>query len=246
MNPTSSSATPPDPGTYVGSELELFAHAVNWKTYFARQLSPFIDGAVLEVGAGLGGTTATLWKPGLSRWVCLEPDVELCRQIEARKEEGQLDGQVEVVAGCLTDLPAEQRFDTILYIDVLEHIEDDVGEMKQARARLKPGGRVVILVPAHQWLFSALDAAIGHFRRYSRPTLRRVMPPDLELERLRYLDSVGVLASSANRFMMRQSMPTPAQLGFWDKALVPASRLLDPLLCFAVGKSLVGVWHART
>ncbi len=119
-------------------------------------------------------------------------------------------------------LQASESFDTIVYIDVLEHIEDDAGELKLAARRLRRGGRIVVLSPAHQFLYTPFDAAIGHFRRYNRSSLRKISPPGLELEKLFYLDAFGIAASAMNRLLLRQSMPTKAQIETWDKWIVPS------------------------
>ena len=65
--------------TYIGSELELFSHASNWKAYHARLIRPYLGDEVLEVGAGIGATTASLYSGNQKRWVCLEPDLALAR-----------------------------------------------------------------------------------------------------------------------------------------------------------------------
>ena len=231
---------------YVGDELELFQHCTNWKASIARQIRPFLGSRVLEVGAGLGGTTSVLLADGVGgvqQWDCLEPDAGLCAQIEQKVASGELPSICRARVGTLTDLDPDERYDTVLYVDVLEHIEDDAGEMRAAVARLAPGGRVVVLSPAYQWLFSPFDAAIGHYRRYSRRTLLAVSPPGARLLRFRYLDSVGVMASGANRFLMKQGMPTPQQLRFWDKVLVPMSRWIDPLVLHLFGKTVIGIWE---
>jgi hypothetical protein len=116
-------------------------------------------------------------------------------------------------------------------------------ELQRAAHRLRPGGRVIILSPAHQWLFTPFDSSIGHFRRYNRSSLSKASPPGLQLESIFYLDSCGIVASAANQLLLRQSMPTKAQIGVWDKFIVPISRLVDPLLMYSLGKSIVGVWR---
>jgi SAM-dependent methyltransferase len=155
---------------------------------------------------------------------------------------GEVPAFARVVCGNIRDLPAESPFETILYIDVLEHIEDDRGELEQAALRLAPGGHLVVLAPAYQTLFSDFDAAIGHHRRYSRDALIALAPPQTKLARAFYLDSVGVLLSIANRFLLRRSMPTAASIALWDRAIVPLSRLFDRLVGFNVGRSVVIVW----
>lgn len=145
--------------------------------------------------------------------------------------------------GVVADLPEAELFDTIIYADVLEHIEDDRGELERAARHLAPGGHIIVLSPAHQWLFTPFDTAIGHFRRYDRRSLGAVRPPGTEQVRLFYLDSVGVLASAANRFLLGSAHPTRAQIQTWDRLMVPASRLIDPLFGRNLGKSIIGVWR---
>jgi SAM-dependent methyltransferase len=228
---------------YVGSELELFAAAHNWKSYWSRRIRPFITGDVLEVGAGIGSNTPFLDPGGHGRWVCLEPDWRLTSQLVQNLARQKHLRAHEAVSGTLASLDAGQTFDTIIYIDVLEHIEDDREELERAASRLRLGGRIIVLSPAHQRLFTPFDAAIGHFRRYNRPMLRRISPPGLGLETLIYLDSAGLALSLANLLFLRQSMPTKAQLRIWDGWVVPVSRVLDRCLFNSVGKSIVGVWR---
>jgi SAM-dependent methyltransferase len=226
---------------YVGSELDLFAAARNWKAYWSREIQPFLTGDILEVGAGIGSNTRLLDPGGDGRWVCLEPDPELIAQLLKNVSETQPRRTYETVCGTLTSL-AGQEFDTIIYIDVLEHIENDREELMRAASHLRPSGRLIVLSPAHQRLFSPFDAAIGHFRRYNGPMLRRISPASLRLERMRYLDCAGLILSAANRLFLRQSMPTRAQLRFWDQRIVPVSRVLDRLFFFGLGKTIIAVW----
>jgi SAM-dependent methyltransferase len=227
--------------SYGGTELDIFSRAVNWKRYWTDRIRPYIRGAVLEVGAGNGVNTGFLKTEDSSRWVCLEPDAVLAGQLETRcRTLG-----CEVVVGTLEDVPEPLRFDTILYIDVLEHIADDRAELRRATAYLRGGGHLVVLAPAHQWLFTPFDAAIGHHRRYTRRTLAHVAPPELEPVRIDYLDAVGVLLSLGNRVALRQRNPAQGQVLVWDRVAVPMSRILDAMLRYRAGKSVLAVWRRR-
>jgi SAM-dependent methyltransferase len=227
---------------YVGSELDLFAAARNWKSYWSAQLRPFLRGDVLEVGAGIGSNIPFLDPSGgAGRWVCLEPDPELYGLLVRSFAEKKTLRAYETVCGTIASLT--DQFDTIIYIDVLEHIDNDREEMNQAASHLRPGGHLVVLSPAHQRLFSPFDAAIGHFRRYNRSTLRSISPPSLRLKHLFYLDCAGLVLSVANSMFLHQSMPTKAQLRIWDQLVIPISRVLDRCLFNSVGKSIVGIWQ---
>jgi SAM-dependent methyltransferase len=230
--------------SYVGSELELFRSADRWKAYWGSRLGDYVTGRVLEVGAGIGGTTEVLFTGRESEWVCLEPDPAMSDRLRQAVDTGRLPPHCRVVTGTLTDLDAADRFDTILYIDVLEHIEDDRDELARAAARLAPGGHLIVLAPAHQFLFTAFDREIGHYRRYDRKSLLALDPPALRLATAFYLDSVGMLASLGNRLLLRSSMPTKAQIRLWDRVMVPLSQSLDPLFRRTLGKTVVAIWKA--
>jgi SAM-dependent methyltransferase len=228
--------------SYPGAELELFQHATQWKAYYGRRLRPFISGDVLEVGTGLGGTSRFLCDGRQRSWTCLEPDPGLHRQLESCLGARPLPSPARVVLGTVTALSTEERFDTILYIDVLEHIAEDRAELRESAARLRAGGHLIILAPAHQALYSPFDKAIGHLRRYNKRSLLDAAPDSLRLVTSYYLDAVGVAASSANRLLLRAGSPTHGQIMFWDRVMVPLSRVIDPLLGHRVGKSLVAIW----
>ena len=228
---------------YVGRELELFATAHHWKSYLRDRISPFLGKSVLEVGAGIGGTTKLLASSSQRQWVCLEPDPALAEELERKITNRELPSACTVRIGTVSDLPSEERFDSIIYIDVLEHIEGDAAELRAAAPHLAPGGHIVVLSPAHQWLFSEFDSSLGHFRRYTAETLRAAGPGELKLARMEYLDSVGVIASGANRLLLRSGMPTASQVALWDRVMVPVSRVIDPLFGRRIGKSILGVWR---
>lgn len=228
---------------YVGSELEIFQHARNWKAYFAEAIGPFDGLRVLEVGAGMGATTRVLCTGREARWVCLEPDRALAEGIDAIRATGELPSCCRVRVGTLEALPPGEAFDCVLYVDVLEHIAEDRPELVRAAGALARGGRLIVLAPAHQLLFSEFDAAIGHHRRYSASELARMTPDGLAVERIWYLDSVGLLASLGNRLLLRRSLPTQRQILFWDRRMVPLSRLLDRALGRRLGKSVLAVWR---
>ena len=233
------------PSSYVGSELEIFQHATRWKAYFAGTLKPYVVGDVLEVGAGLGGTSHFLCDGRQRSWTSLEPDADLLRQLEASLAAHPLPSPVRALCSTVAALPADERFDTILYIDVLEHIDDDLGELVRSATHLRPGGHLIVLAPAHQALYSPFDKAIGHFRRYNKESLLAAAPSVLQSVEAFYLDAAGMAASLANRLLLRASVPTGGQIMFWDRVLVPVSRVIDPMLARSVGKSIVAIWTCR-
>jgi len=220
---------------YVGGELAIFEKARKWKSYWRDEIAPYIRGDVLEVGAGIGANTKLLGELGFASWTALEPDARLAAQIDPASSRHR------TVVGTIADLHA--RFDAILYIDVVEHIEDDRAELLRATERLRPGGTLIVLSPAHPFLFTPFDSAIGHYRRYTRSSLAAAAPRCMRPLRIAYLDSMGMLASAGNRVLLKASMPTERQILAWDRLLVPVSRAIDRLFAGRVGKSVLGIWR---
>jgi SAM-dependent methyltransferase len=167
---------------YPGCELSLFAAAKNWKQYFSHALEPYISGRVAEIGAGLGSTTLVLCQAQHMAWYAVEPDARLLSNLTASVRAGRLPPTVIPVTGSIDALVGEGTFDTILYVDVLEHIEDDRGELLKAAELLRVGGRLIVLSPAYQALYTAFDAQVGHFRRYTLPHLKAVGPAQLKCQ----------------------------------------------------------------
>lgn len=227
---------------YIGNELELFKHAVNWKNYYAKFFKHLLKGDVLEVGAGIGETTRSLCDGTQTAWVCLEPDEKLTNEIELKKKQGYLPSFIEIKTATLDNLSSERKFDAIIYIDVIEHIENDSLELKKASNFLKPGGHLIVLVPAHNYLFSPFDKSIGHYRRYNKKMLRNAAPSSLKRIKLFYLDSLGLFASLANKWFLKQDYPEMKQIKFWDNVIIPVSKVTDMLSGFSIGKTVVGIW----
>lgn len=143
---------------YPGAELELFSQARRWKAYWASQVSPFVQGDVLDAGAGQGNNLEILLSPHCRSWTALEPDGNLLGNI-SRLGAVARDPRLKPVVGTTELLLASASppdFDTILYIDVLEHIEDDMGEFRRAAQLLRPGGSLVVLSPAHPFFTARL------------------------------------------------------------------------------------------
>lgn len=227
--------------TYAGTELDVFGQARNWKRYLRDTVAPWLRGDVLEVGGGIGETTSAFRSGAQSSWTALEPDPRLALRLTARV--AALTHPVRVVAGTLDSLTDAPIFDCIIYIDVLEHIEHDAAELRSAAARLRPGGTIVVMSPAHQSLYTPFDAAIGHHRRYNRKQVTALTPPGTHLVHAAYLDAVGLTLTLGNRLVLKSASPTLAQVLLWDRWCIPVSRVVDPLIGGRLGKSIIAVWR---
>lgn len=223
---------------YIGDELELFRHATNWKRYWSSVVARYVNGQVLDVGSGLGVNAPYLVNEHVTAYTFLEPDARLLSETSMDLIPEGI--QQHRIQGTTADMAGKQ-FDTLAYIDVLEHLPDPAVELQRAMDLLRPAGHIVIVVPAFQFLYSPFDKAIGHFRRYDRAGLRADLPAGSELVLMRYLDSTGSLLSLGNKLLLRRAAPDPGQIAFWDKRIIPISRITDRLVVGSFGRSLIAV-----
>jgi len=224
---------------YIGNELELFEHAYNWKKYYAQNILKHIKGNVLEVGAGIGANTRFLINKEVISWTYVEPDPILFSKIEPRNS--NINTSQKFINGKIDDV-IDTNYDCIIYIDVLEHIEFPKLEIKKIKDKLADNGKLIILVPAYQSLYSEFDKKIGHFRRYNKKMLSEDINNELKTVDLFYLDSLGLLASIANKYILKKEIPSLDNVFFWDKKLIPCSKIADLVIRKKIGKSLIGIY----
>ena len=225
---------------YQGNELLLFQHATNWKNYFSKHIKPLIKGNVLEVGAGIGSSTLLLNDGTADKWLMVEPDEQMVSELKNKIDKNKLPGNCQLQTGTIDQITS--TFDTIIYIDVLEHIKDDAEEMNKAATLLNIGGHIIVLTPAFPFLYSPFDKAIGHHRRYNKKMFQKITPLSLHLVSNNYYDSAGFFASLMNKIILRKKYPTQKQVHFWDKWMVPVSNITDDLFFHSFGKSIIGIW----
>jgi 2-polyprenyl-3-methyl-5-hydroxy-6-metoxy-1,4-benzoquinol methylase len=226
---------------YSGNELDIFSNARNWKKYWRRMIDSYVNGKVLDVGAGVGSTASNFADRYFNEWNLLEPDKNFYNKLSIKINSTQMPKNCQTIHGDLSCINNSKKFDSILYIDVLEHIKDDRQELKMAAELLQKNGYLVILSPAYNFLYTEFDLKIGHFRRYSKSTLKKILPLELTVEKIFYLDCVGICASLINKILLMKSEPSLSQIKFWDKYLIPISQCLDKILLNKVGKTIICV-----
>ena len=229
---TSSIQGPANPH-YTGTEnLEVMRDAVNYNRYLLKLIRRHAGNAkrVIDFGAGNGTFAAPISRLGFDVTA-----VELDDGLRAHLAQQGLR-----VAASTADLPA-QSFDYAYTLNVLEHIPDDVGALRGLRAKLAPGARLLVYVPAFQVLYTSMDANVGHVRRYSRETLlRAVSAAGFAVEAMEYVDSIGFFATLAFKMTDRGSgTVNPRMLRLYDRIIFPVSRALDRLVYRWFGKNLL-------
>lgn len=238
----------PDP---VGAEtLELFAESPAYNALLWRRLNALapVRGTVLEIGCGIGTITERiLGEPDVSAVTVIDRDPDYVRRVLDRLSGPRLSG----VAASLEDFEPvrfdeaqDGRYDRIVCSNVLEHIEDDVRALREFRRMLRPGGAVLLLVPAHPALYSSLDVGLSHFRRYTRRDLGRLASDaGLRLARSRYFNPVGILGWWLNGKVLRRATLPAAQLRAYGRLAVGVSDWIDRLNPLPFGISVVGAFE---
>jgi SAM-dependent methyltransferase len=232
---------------YAADDLETMSEAKRYQEHVFQLLRPFIGRSVLEVGCGIGTTSLRLAEIA-ERLVCIEPNLNCVARARAA-----LDGNPRItlhithLEDCDRAEMTAARFDTIVCVNVLEHIEDDVKALTLFRELVAEArGQVLIFVPAVQAAYGPLDAALGHHRRYSKRTLRRAFDAaGLDLVTLRYTNPIGLLGWMYNAHVTGAAAHTVGQVRLFESLVAPWALPIDRLIAPPIGQSLFAVGRAR-
>jgi SAM-dependent methyltransferase len=224
---------------YEGRDLEILADMPNYYDWIMETFSPFVRGRVIEYGAGAGTVSARL-APLADELTLVELSTNLIEPLRARFSH---DTRVSVISESLEEHAAHLgagAVDTVVMVNVLEHIEDDREALTHLLRILRPGGHLLLFVPALQGLMSKLDLMHGHFRRYHRPDLAsKVRTAGGKVLHVRYFDCAGVVPWLLLNKMMGSITFNSALIEIHDKYVVPVSRAFERVVSPPFGKNLI-------
>jgi SAM-dependent methyltransferase len=206
--------------------LDRMAEAKRYNAWLLDRARPHVGPRVLDVGAGLG-TFTELLAPGSELVVSLEPDPAFADALRSRFAGWENVSVLETGVEELDAAALPERFDSIVCFNVLEHVADDRAALARFHAVLRPGGSLLLLVPAHPVLFGAVDSAVGHERRYRRRALERLLvETGFDIAELRYANPVGAAGWLVSSRLLRRADISSRALGLYDR-VVPVLRALD-------------------
>ncbi len=205
------------------STLDSLSNAPNYARWIVSMCEPHLGKDVLEVGAGHGALTRLLAE---DRNVTA---TELSRRcVDVLEQEFADSGNVRVCMSEISELDADEAFDSAVLVNVLEHIDDDRGALRDLRRVLRPGGRVVVFAPAFMGLYSEFDRRIGHRRRYRLSQLVEVAhEAGFEISEARYVSSVGAVLWWLYARQLRRTPTTSPNVMLYDRVIVPTLERLE-------------------
>lgn len=220
---------------YFGRDLEAMSFARNYHRWILAEFAPYLGASVAEVGAGTGSFSALLLDTPVARLIAYEPSANMFPALSAALAREPRAQAVNGFFGTgdFADL------DAVVYVNVLEHVEDDKAELVHAFARLRRGGHLLLFVPALSWLYSDLDRRLGHFRRYTRDGLEDlVRGAGFAVVKSRYFDLAGILPWYVNFVLLRNEMDARS-VALYDRVVVPVMRRIEKLVRPPIGKNVL-------
>jgi len=228
---------------YAGRDLEAMSFARNYHRWILDLFAPHLGTRLVEVGAGTGSFSELLLERRPASLTLVEPSPGMHRRLVERVGRGRAAPRIynDTFAGVAAQVAAE-RPDSIIYVNVLEHIADDEGELRAVRGALADGGRAFLFVPAFAWLYGSFDRQVGHHRRYTRRELgEKCERAGLRVVKAVYVDAAGVLPWWLKYRVLRSERMEPAAVRFYDNFCVPLLRRAEALAPPPFGKNVLVV-----
>ena len=227
---------------YAADDLATMQEARRYAAHVFRLFQPHIGSRVLEVGCGIGTMTQALLNVA-DCVLAIEPNLNCAAVAQKMLDcDSRFALRICHLEQCDREELASHRFDTVFCVNVLEHIDDDVGALRSFRDVVMPDGRVLIFVPAIPAVYGPLDAELGHHRRYTKRSLSKAFDDaGLELITLRYTNPIGLLGWALNSYVMKSTKHSLAQVRLFESLVAPWALPLEHFVNPLIGLSLVGV-----
>jgi 2-polyprenyl-3-methyl-5-hydroxy-6-metoxy-1,4-benzoquinol methylase len=229
----------PDP---IGEHtLEIISGATRFNYWMYSEIKPFLKGNIIEIGSGIGNISKYIIKDKFPITLS-DYNPQYCNQLEkifSGDPVVQDILQIDLLVPHFQDKYSmlKEKFDTIILLNVIEHIENDSKAVENCRFMLKPGGHFIALAPAYQWLYCRLDKELGHYRRYSLQKMRDLVQEQLEVINARHFNFLGIFGWFVFGKIFRNKK-LGNEMNSFDH-LVFLARVLDKLTFKRIGLSVI-------
>lgn len=228
---------------YVGKDLEAMSFAVNYHKWILDEFRPFLGKRVVEVGAGSGSFSELLLQENLDCLTLVEPSKmfeSLTANVSQIKKQTPVDFYKSIFSQVAAEIAGKQKPDSIIYVNVLEHIEDDAGELKYIHETLNRGGRCFIFVPALMSLYGEFDRKIGHFRRYTKREVEaKCKSAGFKIVKSKYFDLAGILPWFVKYKLLKSDSLDSGAVTLYDQLAVPFVKGMERFLRVPLGKNVL-------
>lgn len=231
--------------TYVGKDLEAMSYAVNYHRWILEIFKPYLKTRLVEVGAGTGSFSELLLADDSTESLSVvEPSTamfaKLRRHVAGLNPVPPVSFYNALFADVAPEIKAAQRPDSIIYVNVLEHIGDDAAELRAVYDTLDSGGRLFIFVPALESLFGKFDEKIGHYRRYRKPELTgKCQAAGFKILKAVYFDLTGAVLWWLKYRLLRSETLDHRSVLLYDKYALPAVKACESMVTPPVGKNVL-------
>lgn len=227
---------------FYAEDLRQMELAVNYRRWQFEMVEQFLGKHVLEVGGGIGNFTLQLAEGG-RKVVSVEPNRFCFEQLEDKIRGLANIRAIQASVETLDEiLGVEAKFESVVLMNVLEHIENDGLVLRNLSNKLATGGRLLILVPAGSWAFGKIDERLGHYRRYSKGYSRKLFATaGLRIEFMRYYNFVGIWGWWWNAKLGKLEGQSDCQIRLFDRWIVPVISQLERWIQPPVGQSILVV-----
>jgi 2-polyprenyl-3-methyl-5-hydroxy-6-metoxy-1,4-benzoquinol methylase len=228
---------------YVGKDLEAMSFAVNYHKWILEEFRPFLGKKLVEVGAGTGSFSEMLIEENPHNLALVEPS-EMFKFLERNISQIETAARVNYYNSIFSETAHQlnEKPDTILYVNVLEHIEDDCGELAKVYETLETGGHCLIFVPALMSLYGAFDEKVGHFRRYTKNELEeKAKAAGFSVVKSKYFDFVGIFPWYIKYKILKSDSLKSGAVTAYDKFAVPLTKQFERLINFPLGKNILTI-----
>jgi 2-polyprenyl-3-methyl-5-hydroxy-6-metoxy-1,4-benzoquinol methylase len=220
---------------YDGHELEYFDSAYNFRNYQLQLIKKYLKGNLAEVGPGKG-EFFNYYKKYLNSIKLIEPDKKLFLHLKKKYKKNNVKIENKTIS------KIKNKFQSIIYFDVLEHIKNDLKEVKDAKKKLVKNGFLIFSVPAFQTFYNDFDKSVGHFKRYNKKDFKKISSKtNLKIEKLIYYDSFGLLLLILNKIFSISNKNLKDKVKIWN-FFIPLSRFIDLVTFNRFGKSLICIF----